>query len=247
MNSLAALSPVEQQKSASQRVGDQLRDLIASGNLRAGERIPSENELARALQVSRPVVREALRGLSMLGLVESRQGGGCFVTDLTADRLLQPLSFFLQLHDHSLEELFRARALIDRGLAEDAARNASREQIEQFKTMVGLGFDLVDDPVGFRVMDAKFHALISEAADNSFLTSVSQSLYSLAMDSRRRASEMKGVLQQSARDHEAIMAAISKRDVEAAGEAMNKHVEHIRQTTLMAEQLASQSETSYAS
>ena len=89
----AAFAPLPQQKSASERVGDRLRDLIASGNLAAGEKLPSENELARALHVSRPVVRDALRGLSMMGIVESRQGGGGYVTDLSASRLMSPLSF----------------------------------------------------------------------------------------------------------------------------------------------------------
>ena len=229
------LLPVTQQKSASERVGDQLRELIASGNLAAGERLPSENELARALQISRPVVREALRGLSMMGLVESRQGGGCYVTDLTAERLLEPLSFYLRLHDHSLSELFGARRFIDRGLAEEAARNAGDEQKDKLSEMARLGFELVDDPVGFRVMDAQFHDLIAEASANSFLKSVSQSLYSLAMDARRRASEMPGVLDQSAKDHDAIAKAIVDGDAQAAAEAMDEHVRHITETTQLAQ------------
>ncbi len=231
---LSSFAPLSQQKSASERVGDQLRDLIGSGNLAPGEKLPSENELARALQVSRPVVREALRGLAMLGIVESHQGGGCYVTDLTAKRLMEPLAFYLQLRDYAMDDLFRARSLIDRGLAEDAALRADADQKTRLQQMAGMGHDLTGDPVGFRVMDAQFHGLISDAAGNAFLNSVSQSLYSLAIDLRRRASEIPGVLLQSAADHQAIADAISAGNAAAAGQAMQAHVDHIRDTTRLA-------------
>ena len=230
----SVFAPIEPARSSSERIGEQLRALIASGTIAPGEKLPSENELARAMQVSRPVVREALRGLAMMGIVESRQGGGCFVTDLTPSRLMEPLSFYLQLRDYSLDELFRARTLIDSGIAADAARNATPGQRARLGEMARHGLDLVDDPVGFRVLDAQFHGLISEASGNGFLLSVSQALYSLAIDLRRRASEMPGVLTQSAADHVAIAQAIAAGDAEAAGRAMSDHVGHIRATTALA-------------
>lgn len=231
---LKGLSPVPQARSASARVAEQLRDLIASGNLAPGDRLPSENELARALQVSRPVVREALRGLAMLGLVETRQGGGATVTDLTAERLLEPLGFYLSLRDHSTAEVFRARALIDAGLAHDAALRASEAERAQLLDIARTGFDLVGDPTGFRVLDARFHALIMDAAGNAFLAAVSRALYSLDMELRRRASAMPGVLDRSARQHEEIARAIAEGDAPRAALAMTAHVEHVRATTLAA-------------
>ena len=233
-SALASLLPLDQPRTASDRVGRRLRDLISSGNLAPGEKLPSENELARALQVSRPVVREALRGLAMMGIVESRQGGGAYVTDLTARRLMEPLDFYLRLRDHSTEELFHARALIDRGLAEDAARHADATQRARLSEMARLGHELARDPTGFRVMDAEFHGLIGEAAGNGFLSAVSQAFYSLGIDLRRRASAMPGVLARSARDHDAIAQAIAAGDAAASGRAMEAHVGHIRATTLAA-------------
>jgi GntR family transcriptional repressor for pyruvate dehydrogenase complex len=233
----SVFAPIEPSRSSSERIAEQLRSLIASGTIAPGERLPSETELARAMQVSRPVVREALRGLAMMGIVESRQGGGCFVTDLTPSRLMEPLSFYLRLRDYSLEELFRARKVIDGGISSDAARNATAAQRARLEEMARLGLDLVDDPVGFRVLDAQFHGLISEAAGNAFLNAVSQSLYSLAIDLRRRASEIPGVLAQSAADHIAIAGAIAAGDPAAAAEAMSQHVEHIRVTTALAAEI----------
>jgi GntR family transcriptional repressor for pyruvate dehydrogenase complex len=232
MSTLDKLTPIDQRPSASERVAERLMSLIGSGNIVPGDKLPSENELTRALHVSRPVVREALRGLAMMGIVESRQGGGCFVTDLKPSRLMEPLSFVLSLQDYSLESLFRAREVIDTGLAAEAARKVTPEQLERFAELVELGYRTVDDPVAFRLADSEFHELIGTAADNAFLDRVSRSLYSLAIDQRRKASEKHGVLAQSSKDHAAIVAALAAHDPEAAHQAMATHVINIRNTTL---------------
>ena len=154
MNPLDKLVPIDQRPSASERVAERLMSLIGSGNIAPGDKLPSENELAKALHVSRPVVREALRGLAMMGIVESRQGGGNYVTDLKPNRLMAPLSFVLSLQDYSLESLFRAREVIDTGLAAEAARKVTSEQLDRFAELVELGYRTVDDPVAFRRADS---------------------------------------------------------------------------------------------
>lgn len=234
MNStLSIIAPITQKKTASERVGDRLRELISSGNIAPGEKLPSENDLAQALQVSRPVVREALRGLAMMGIVEARQGGGRYVTDLKANKLMEPLAFYLELEKHSLDELFDSRVLIDGSLAGDAAKRASTSQKERLSNLVKLGHTLTTDPIRFRVMDAELHGLISEAGANAFLNRVSQSLYSLAINRRRKASELPNVLVQSAKDHEEIVKHIITGDSDKAQKAMIDHVENIRKTTAL--------------
>lgn len=232
------IRPLSRNLPGAERVGRALKDLVVSGSLMPSEKLPSESDLAHAFGVSRPVVREALRGLAMLGIVQSNQGGGCYVTDLGAERLLEPLSFYIALRDYSVDELFDARGLIEGESGRNAARLASGKQREQLLELARLGHDLVADPIGFRVLDAQFHRLIWEAARNGFLQTVSRSLYSLAMDLRRRASATPGVLEQSARDHQAIAEAIAAGDAEAAARAMSRHCEHIRKTTLQAAQAA---------
>ncbi len=80
-NFVLNVTPLLRGKSAAGRLVQQIIDLIRSDNLKAGDSLPSESQLAQAFQVSRPVVREALRGLAILGVVETRQGGRCFVTE----------------------------------------------------------------------------------------------------------------------------------------------------------------------
>jgi len=230
-DALNQLRPIDGRTKTSERVAERLMSLIASGNLAPGDKLPSENELSKALQVSRPVIREALRGMAMLGLVETRQGGGAYVTDLKPNRLMAPISYALSLKDYSLDSLFRARDVIDPGLAADAARHATDEQIATLRDMVEAGFRLTADPIGFRVMDAEFHELVGVAARSDFLEVVSLSLYSLAIEQRRKASLQPGVLQRSADDHAAIAEAIARREPEAAAAAMATHVANIRATT----------------
>jgi GntR family transcriptional repressor for pyruvate dehydrogenase complex len=232
MSTLDQLQPIGQRTSSSERVAERLISLISSGNLAPGDKLPSENELSKALQVSRPVVREALRGLAMMGIVSSRQGGGCYVTDLKPQRLMAPLSFALSLQDYNIESLFRARHVIDTGVAAEAARYATEAQVATLREMVEAGHKLVDDPIGFRVMDAEFHALIATAANNDFLEKVCSSLYSLAIEQRRKASAKPGVLQRSAQDHAEIVEAVAAHNPEAASAAMGRHVENIRKSTM---------------
>jgi GntR family transcriptional repressor for pyruvate dehydrogenase complex len=232
MNPLDQLKPIDTRPTASERVAERLTTLIASGNLAPGDKLPSENELAKALQVSRPVVREALRGLAMMGIVETRQGGGAYVTDLKPNRLMAPLSFVLSLQDYSIESLFRARLVIDTGLAAEAARNVTDDELATLADLVDAGNRLIDDPIGFRVMDSEFHELVGIAARNDFLDRVARALYGLAIEQRRQASLQPGVLERSAADHAAIVAALSQHDPEAAAAAMGHHVENIQATTM---------------
>lgn len=218
-------------KPAAERVADRLLDLIRTGNLRAGDKLPHENELASALQVSRPVVREALRGLSIMGVVQTYQGDGCYVTDLKPERLMGPLSFAISLEDYTIQTLFQARFVVDVSLAGFAAANATPAQLGRLQDLVATGFGLVSDPVAFRVMDVEFHDAINDAAGNPFLAKVASALYQLAIDLRRIASEMPGVLDRSAHDHAAITAAVAARDAVAAEAAMRRHLTQIEATT----------------
>ena len=226
------VTPLLRSKSAAERVVTHVIDLIRSGNLKAGDRLPPEAELARAFQVSRPVVREALRGLAILGVVETRQGGRCFVTDLTVARLMAPLQFVISLDESSAESLHRARLTVETGLARQAAERADEKTLARLDEMVAAGFELTDDPLGFRMLDQQFHRSIGQLGGNPFLEVVSQSLYELGMEYRRAASETPGVIERSAAEHRAIVEALRARDPDAAAAAMGAHLESIHETTV---------------
>ena len=103
-----ALQPVN--AGVAQSVVNRILDLVRTGMLRSGDRLPSERELIDILNISRPSLREAIRALSTLGVVETRHGGGAYVTDLKARTLLAPLDFFLSLSQSNLADVFEAIA-----------------------------------------------------------------------------------------------------------------------------------------
>ena len=226
--------PLLRSKSSAERVVTQIIDLIRSGNVRAGDRLPSETELAKAFQVSRPVIREALRGLAILGVVETRQGGRCYVTDLTVARLMAPLQFVIALDETNLEALHEARLLIETGLIRVAAAAMDAKVLARLDEMVASGFELAGDPLGFRMLDQEFHRTINQLGGTPFLEVVAQSLYELGMEYRRIATETPGVIERSAREHQAIVEALKTGDPDAAAASMAMHLKSIHETTLKA-------------
>src|SRR3954451_13298595 len=163
------VTPLLRSKSAAERVVTQIVDMIRSGNLKAGDRLPSEADLARAFQVSRPVVREALRALAILGVVETRQGGRCFVTDLTVARLMAPLQFVISLDEASVDSLPQARLMTETAMIRQAAQCKDEKALARLDEMVEAGFELKGDPLGFRMLDQEFHRTINRLSGNPFL------------------------------------------------------------------------------
>ena len=122
---LAGAMRQQEKPGVARSVVNRILDLIRTGMLRAGDRLPSERELIEILDISRPSLREALRALSMLGVIESRHGGGAFVTDLEARTLLAPLDFFLSLSPTNLADAFESRRIVEVEIARKAARQAT--------------------------------------------------------------------------------------------------------------------------
>ncbi len=219
-------------KSAAERVVTQVIGLIRSGNVKPGDRIPTESELASAFQVSKPVVREALRALAILGVVETRQGGRCFVTDLTVARLMAPLQFVISLDEASVDALHEARLMTEVGIVRRAALRTDEAVLARLGEMVDAGSELVRDPVGFRMLDQEFHRMINHLGGNPFLEVVAQSFYELGMEYRRMATENRLVLERSAVEHRAIVEALRKANPDEAAAAMCAHLKSIHESTL---------------
>jgi DNA-binding FadR family transcriptional regulator len=225
--------PIER-NSVAEQVAKQLLELVRTQNLKPGDQLPPERNLATLMQVSRPSIREALRGLQILGVLKARQGGGIYVGSLDPAELLGPLQFLITLNSQSVDALYQSRVLIDCGIAQMAASQISDADIVRLSNMLVAQRDLVSDPLGFRVSDLEFHRTIMEAAGNPFLTRVSASLYVLGMEYRRIASETPGVLRQSLADHEQIVAALVLRDPDAAARAVETHLINVHRSTIAA-------------
>lgn len=230
MSVLESIEPF-MRKPISERVARRLLELIRSGSLKAGDKLPTENELADAMHVSRPVIREALRGLSIMGVVESRQGGRCYVTDLETSRLLAPLELVMALDESNFDAIYQARVVVECGLIR-LAHTIAESDLTQLQDLVHAGYRLASDPVSFRVLDLEFHTRLMKLAGNPVLERVAASLYQLGMEYRRAASETPGVIERSAAEHDQIVQALSSQDLNRAAEAMGAHLLSIKRTTM---------------
>lgn len=223
-------------ESIAELVVRRILDMVKAGVLKPGDPLPPERELAQSLNVSRPSVREAMRGLTVLGVVRTRQGGGAYVSELDAEALLGPIQFFISLEDMNIRELYDARSLIESDVARRAAERMDAETLEQLEALLAEQQTMLGDVSGFRASDYAFHELIWTASGNAFLKRISESLNVLGLEFRKRASETSGVLEQSIKDHRRLLDALEARDPDAAARAAAEHMQNVYQSTIRQEQ-----------
>jgi GntR family transcriptional repressor for pyruvate dehydrogenase complex len=201
-----------------------VRGLIERGELRPGDRLPAERELAVQLGVSRPSVRAGLRSLSAIGVLQTRHGAGTFITDGPPTLGSEPLSFLAALHGFTRDEMFEARRALEVGVAGLAAERANDEQIATIAEEITGMFAALDDPQTFLIHDIRFHRSVAEASGNPILASLVEMVSALFYEQRRKTAQHGRDLKESAHLHRAIYHAIRAHDPKRASAAMNEHL-----------------------
>jgi GntR family transcriptional repressor for pyruvate dehydrogenase complex len=220
--------------SISEQISGRILAMIKSGNLKSGDKLPTEQQMCLAFGISRPPLREALKALTLIGVLKSRQGGRYLITDLTPSRLVTPFNVLLSVAEHDLQVQFEARAVIELELVRFCTERASDEQRARIMELARDGHAFRDDPVGFRLLDVEFHQAINTGANNSILATLSEGLYNVAIDARRLASTKPGVIANSIQQHCDVAEAIEAGDAERAVQAYREHLVHVRDTTISA-------------
>ena len=215
-----------------EQVAEQIRRLISSGALKPGDLLPPERELAAKLGVGRSSIRDAVRTLEVMGILEPRQGHGTVVRDLSADSLVVPLSLVLTRKRELVTELLDVRRMIEPGLAARAARNATAEEIahmgdilQRHEAKLGRGEQAIDE-------DSDFHYAMALVARNSVVLRVLDVLMDLLRESRSRSLQVPGRPKRSFDGHRRILRAIQRRDPKAAEEAVRKHLQEIEEVVM---------------
>ncbi|MDJ0684444.1 MAG: FadR/GntR family transcriptional regulator [Alphaproteobacteria bacterium] len=213
-----------------QKVADQIEGMIRSGELVAGERLPSERELAARLGVSRPTVREAMIALEIAGLVEVRTGSGVYVLQ----RRQKPAGGFSVLRDIGAGplELIDARLIIEPAIAKCAAQRVTTPQLEAITAAVN-AMKAAGDSVAHRKADEAFHTAIAAACGNGVLVSIVQEMWrEMFSPLFERMGHLTGLVPDRHSDttdeHTAIYDALIRRDAEAAEAAMRDHLTSVR-------------------
>jgi GntR family transcriptional regulator, transcriptional repressor for pyruvate dehydrogenase complex len=202
-----------------------IRQLIARGEVGPGGRLPKENELAAKLGVSRGSLREAVRALELIGVVEARQGDGTYVTSLDASRLMDVVSVLIDFsHERSLLELLEVRRLLEPAAAALAAARATPADLAAIHEAMG-AMERASQPEALVAGDAAFHAAIATATGNPALASLLDNLAGPTIRARvwRAATETRAVADTLA-EHRRILDALEVRDPELARAASAMHV-----------------------
>jgi len=218
-------------RTVSDLVADKLAGMIASGTLQVGDELPSERELAAALQVSRETVRSGIRTLTTLGALDVSQGARTRVVSADIVPEADELGEARTINDYALEDIHRTRLAIERPLVGDAAERIDERSLELLERSLAAQAEALDDPVRFIILDREFHRTLYRAGGNPVLADFVTDLYGYIMSHRRRAIAAPGAIAKSRRDHELIVQALGRRDRRAAMRAIRTHLERIHDTT----------------
>ncbi|OLB95907.1 MAG: hypothetical protein AUH30_13965 [Candidatus Rokubacteria bacterium 13_1_40CM_68_15] len=202
----------------------QIKTMISEGRLKSGDQLPPERDLAEKFVVSRTSVREALRALESLGLVEIRPGEGTFVREMSVEALIEPLAMVMFSQREAIGELFEARRLLEPAIAALAARRATPEEVREMERILGeQAKEIAAGRTGLP-QDAEFHAAIASAAHNQAITRLVHGIMDLLGQSREESLNAPGRPMRSHQDHQRVLEAIRQRDEHAAEQAMRDHV-----------------------
>jgi len=223
-SSLSPAAPRRRTPVAVDVVVAHVRGLIEQGALHPGDRLPPERELAAQIGVSRPTVRTGLRSLASMGVVQSRQGSGTFITAGPPALLSEPLNLLAALHGLTRDGLFEARRVLEVGTSALAAERASGEHVAAMSEEVTGMYAAIEQPATFLLHDVRFHRAIAAAANNPVLGVLIDMLASLFYERRRETIRSATDLRETADAHRKIYKAIRARHREAASAAMDEHL-----------------------
>ncbi|MEU1216880.1 FadR/GntR family transcriptional regulator [Streptomyces sp. NPDC005791] len=209
---------------------EKIKGMIVSGALAPGDRLPKESELAAELGLSRNSLREAVRALSLIRILDVRQGDGTYVTSLDPQLLLEALSFVVDFHrDDTVLEFFAVRRILEPAATGMAALRITEDQLDA----LGAQLDALGPDPSVEALvagDLEFHRSIVRSCGNAVLCSLLDGL----SGPTTRARVWRGLTQEDAvsrtlREHRAILAALRDRDAEAARSWATVHVASVEQ------------------
>lgn len=214
-----------------ERIVKQIKSRIFSGELKPGEKLPSENELCEIFQVSRTSVREAIKELCGLGLLSVKRGSGIFVQTISLKCLLDESYTVLVDAATDFDDIAMVRSLLESEIAALAARNASEDEIEAMEqSIAACERALADGTVTFDLLNesnALFHRLLARSCGSKVLLYVIQPLWRVMDDVRRLVLTRPKRKIESVREHRAIIEALKAHDAEQAREKMLYHLSKV--------------------
>ena len=219
-------------KKLSDEVFARLKAMIETGELKAGDDMPSERELMERYGVGRPAIREAMQSLAGKGLVEISQGERAKVLRITAESIFRqvdlPAKLMLSGSSDSLEHLKSARIFFERGMIREAAAKATPAQIGELRALLDKQKQSLGDADAFIEADMEFHQYIAQISGNPIFAAVSGAMLGWLKSYHTEMLIWTGRENFTLAEHEDIIRTIEKGDADLAEKAMIKHLERSR-------------------
>jgi len=217
-----------------QDIVKQIRQLIKTGAIKTGDKLPSERDLARSFRVSRVSVREAIRTLEFAKLVYTRVGDGTYVVANCVENLTEPLATAMVGGRESLMEIFAVRKMIEPNIAFLVAKKTTADEVLQLKEILIAQKKNIGDANLFTKADYSFHLLLAKIAKSAVFLRVYNTLEELINQTREEFLQEGDRPQISVQGHDEIVLAIEKRDPLLAKKAMLRHLREIERESLKA-------------
>ena len=213
------------------QVIEEIKNKIKNGEIKKGDKLPSEREMAESLGVSRTSVREALRALEVIGLVESRQGAGNYIRTNFNNSLFEPLSIMFMLQESSPKEMYDLRETLELQCAKLSAKNIEDNELELLTAILDRMYVAESEEESLE-LDIKFHYLLAKTSRNVLLINVVEVISQL-MDEFIKKSRMQILHEGNTREnlleiHENLVRALKCRDELKVSSAMKEHFDLIR-------------------
>lgn len=205
-------------------VVSQMHEVISRGELRPGDRLPPERELALRLGVSRPSLRAGLRSLIAMGILRTKQGSGTYIAEGPPALDSEPLRLLAALHGFTFDRMFEARRVIEESVASLAAQRATEEQVAALAEEIAGMYASLGDPQQYLVHDIRFHRALGVASGNPILATLVEMVSAVLYERRRETIGRAHDFSESLKKHEQIYRAIRARSPEKARRAMKEHL-----------------------
>lgn len=219
------MEPIKRSR-LSEQVLDRIKEVIKDGTYKAGDQLPNERDLAEQLEVSRASVREALRTLGNMGLIESRVGvgGGTYVKELTVERIMDPFTEMLGNGDRIILEMIDFRLVIETEYARIAAKCRTDEDLIKINNSLDLMEEEINrGEIGLQG-DNDFHEAVAMATHNTVFLKMLKVSKSLLSKTRETTLSIEGQPKLSVDDHRSIYKAVREQDPDKAAERMKEHL-----------------------
>ncbi|NJN95448.1 MAG: FadR family transcriptional regulator [Anaerolineales bacterium] len=215
------------------RIVESLLNLIREKKLLPGDKFPPERELAQLMNVGRPALREALRALSVMNIIEVRPGSGAYVSQLQPEKLVEHLEFVFSLDDPSIFHLFDARKTLELHTVTIAVQQITDEEIARLEYYLAQMIANERNSATCDEFDREFHKTIAATTRNPFFFQFVSVVNQLGTQSRRLSYSLPCALTETFREHRAIIDALKAHDPDLAKQAMLYHLDraelHLRQ------------------